>query len=130
MARSKKLLSVLVLLVISACGATLTTPSSTTIDPQIADLQQQLEELKTQVNATSIPTTTTTTPATTTTSARPKATDAPTQTTSAPVYIVETKISKVSKVLPNGPWTCMRTYVYSDGYRSSENFKSETECGK
>ena len=59
--RPRTFLSLIAVALLSSCSSSGTTPSSTTIDPQIANLQQQLEDLKTQVNATTIPATTTTT---------------------------------------------------------------------
>ena len=75
--------------------------------------------------------TTTVAPATTTTQTpqpQPRVVDSPTQTTSKPVYIVRTEVRTVAKTLPNGPWTCERTYIYSDGNRTREDFKSESLC--
>lgn len=75
-----------------------------------------------------IPTTTLPPTTTSTNAPQPQATYAPTQTTSKPVYIIRTDVRTVAKTLPNGPWTCERTYVYSDGHRTRESFKSESEC--
>jgi hypothetical protein len=51
-------------------------------------------------------------------------------TTSKPVYIVRTEVRTISKSLPNGPWRCQRTFVYSDGKRTNETFTSQTECSQ
>ena len=93
-----------------------------------------------------VPTTTTTTTTTTTVVTLPEGftLTAPTtqpprppsqqatspQTTSKPVYLERTEVSVVSKTLPDGPWTCRRTYIYTDGKRTSENFSSPTKCGQ
>jgi hypothetical protein len=75
-----------------------------------------------------IPTTTVAPATTTTQTPQPQVVDSPTQTTSKPIYIVRTEVRTVAKTLPNGPWTCERTYIYSDGNRTRENFKSESLC--
>ena len=61
--------------------------------------------------------------------AEPEVYESPT-VTMKPVYIVKTEVRVMSKTIPNGPWSCMRTFVYSDGKRTSEYFKSPTECSQ
>jgi hypothetical protein len=76
--------------------------------------------------------TTTVPPTTSTTIQRQQSSDdyeSP-DTTSKPVYIVRTEVRTISKSLPNGPWRCQRTFVYSDGKRTSETFTSQTECSQ
>jgi len=52
------------------------------------------------------------------------------QTTPKPVYIRRTEIRVSGKTLPDGPWHCTRTYVYSDGKRIDERFTSPTKCSQ
>ena len=100
----------------------------TNADFSNASLQGATFDAQSFAGLNGIPTTTLPPTTTSTDAPQPQATYAPTQTTSKPVYIVRTEVRSVAKTLPNGPWTCERTYVYSDGHRTRESFKSESEC--
>ena len=50
----------------------------------------------------------------------------PTATTQAPVKIKRIEVRKVSKTLPNGPYSCERIYYYTDNTRFVEKYKSSS----
>jgi hypothetical protein len=97
--------------------STTTDVTTTTIDPRIVELEEKVKELERKAAATT---------------AAPRVVSRPAetspQTTAKPVYLERTEVRTVSKVLPNGPWSCRREYIYSDGKRTFETFSSPTEC--
>ena len=99
--------------------STTTEASTTTVDPRILELEEKVKELEKQATA---PT------------AAPRVISRPAetspQTIAEPVYLERTEVRTQGKTLPNGPWSCRRTYIYSDGKRTSETFSSPTECSQ
>lgn len=103
-------------------ATTTTQATTTTIDPRIVELETKVKELEAKLATIS------TAPKA---AAKPAGTSPPETspaTTPKPVYLTRTEVRTVAKIVPNGPWTCSRTYIYSDGKRTSETFSSPTEC--
>ena len=96
---------------------TTTEATTTTVDPRIVELEEKVKELEKKAAAT-------------TTAPRivSKPVETSPQATAKPVYLMRTEVRPYSKVAPNGPWGCRRTYIYTDGKRTSEIFSSPTEC--
>jgi len=102
---------------VTIAESTTTEATTTTVDPRIVELEERVKELERKAAATTVAPQV---------GSRPAETSP--QTTAKPVYLERTQVRTVSKSLPNGPWTCERTYIFSDGKRTYEKFSSPTEC--